>query len=428
MINKLTFDKIKIIAISFIMIAIPSIKFLSYVLYLTNVIEDSFLVNQVYVLWAMIPFLLILYIYGLYKKKDKINYIDYIIYFLIILAIISTIFSIEKTVSIYGEYHRNEGLLSILSYYLIFLNAKSIKEEKTKKFFIKIFLILGLFQVLYALIQIYLPFNIVKRYSIIYLAMGLCGNPNFLGSYMAMLVIYTSFMFIKEKNKIYLILTIIYNIGLTLAGSTGPFLSVVLTLIFIMIYLRKKETIKRFIILSLSLLITFVLINYTSIKVCEKLYNIEINAQYNIVQETKELIEQLFGINNQKIKLKELGNRRVEIWLNLLPKTKDYWLTGSGLDTIQYIYPQTRDFTVDKAHNVYLQILLTNGLFALLAYLYLLYDAFKKGLKLKDTTSQALYMVFIVYSIQAFLNISVIDVAPYFFLFFGLLYNKLNNN
>ena len=37
-----------------------------------------------------------------------------------------------------------------------------------------------------------------------------------------------------------------------------------------------------------------------------------------------------------------------------------------------------------------------------------------------------IYMAFIGYSVQAFLNISVIDVAPYYFIIIGLILSECN--
>ena len=421
--------KLKFLLIT--IITIPMLKLSSYILYFADVIETPTSMHHVVILWIMIPFLLFLYIYGLCKKNDSFTYFDIITILLTILAIISTIFAINVNVSIFGEVRRDEGLLTLISYYLIFLNAKSIKESQNKKILINTFLGLGLFQVLYSIIQVYttLPIN---RHNIPYMATGLCGNPNFLASYMSMLVILAGSLFVKTKKKIYLFLAIAYNIGLTLAQSTGPFIAIILSLIFIIIYFHKKEYIIRTLLLSLVLFFSFIITNYSSIYVQENITKNEIRTEYNI---QKELVSTFKRALNGSWHTEKIGNGRMRIWKNLIPKVKDYWILGAGIDNIRYIYPQNGRTIVNKAHNVYLQILLTNGVFALTLYLALAFITFIKGFKLKDE-NVALYMVFIVYSIQAFGNISVIDVAPYFFLVWGLVVSnftqknelKLNTN
>lgn len=419
------FDKLKLNILAIIMIAIPSFKLLSYILYLTHIIDDSFLIKHVYILWCAIPILLIIYLLGLYIKKDKINYLDIIMYILAFLALISTIFAVNVKVSIFGEIHRNEGLLTLLSYYLIFLNAKSIKNTKDKKILLKIFIYLGLFQVLYSLVESYTTWGIVKRRNGSLMAAGLCGNPNFFSSYMSMLVMLVSTLYIKTKEKMYLVLTIFYNISLTLAQSSGPFLAVAISTIFLFIYFHKKEYLKRIIIIILTLTASFYVANVTSTYVQEKIYNKEIRINYNIVKELTHSYDQFSYIGKDAQVIKKLGNNRIEIWMNLIPKVKDYWLVGAGIDNINYIYPQDGISVIDKAHNHYLQILLTNGALALILYLIICAIIFIKGFKLKND-DVCFYMLFVVYSIQAFANISVIDVAPYFFLFFGLLASNFN--
>lgn len=420
MTNNSVFEKIKVTILAVIMISIPLGKLFAYILTLSNIINDPFIINHVCVLWFAIPVLLITYILDICFKKSKFNYIDILTIILIFLAFLSTIFAVVTKISIFGMTKRNEGLLSILSYYLIFLNAKNIKKIESKKFLIDIFLYIGLFQVLYSILQIYTNFGIVRRFSIPYLAHGLCANPNFFASYMSMLVIFSSTLYIKNKNIKYLILGAIYNISLTLAQTSGVFLSVIICLIFIMIYFHKKEYIKRTLIVSLTLLIVFFITNFSSLYVQQKIFKNNIDPQYNIIKELEYTSSKLTNEKVDESVIRSLGNGRINIWMNLLPKVKNYWLVGAGLDNVAYIYPQWDSVNIDKAHNVYLQILITNGLPALIIYCGLLLIIFIKGFKLKND-DVAIYMLFVVYSIQAFANISVIDVAPYFYLFLGLL-------
>ena len=123
--NMKLLDKITYRFIILFMISIPLFKFISYVLYLSGVITDSYNFNHVYVLWLSLPVLIILYIIN-YKK---ITYIDIITYILIILALVSTIFAQDINISIFGETNRNEGLLTILNYYFVFLNVKNMERK-----------------------------------------------------------------------------------------------------------------------------------------------------------------------------------------------------------------------------------------------------------------------------------------------------------
>ena len=119
--NKFNLNKCIYLLILIIIVGLPTLKLLAYILLTTGIISDAFTINHVYLLWVSIPFLFIIYILNLIINKKEIDYLDIIIYFLIALSIVSTIFAVDKHLSIYGEYKRNEGLFSVIAYYLIFL-------------------------------------------------------------------------------------------------------------------------------------------------------------------------------------------------------------------------------------------------------------------------------------------------------------------
>ena len=85
-----------------------------------------------------------------------------------------------------------------------------------------------------------------------HMAMGLCGNPNFFGAYMAIQLSLPTVLYIKKGGKKYLFLFILFSIGLYLASSSGPMLGYVLSFILISIIFRKQY--KKIIILFLIFL------------------------------------------------------------------------------------------------------------------------------------------------------------------------------
>lgn len=429
--KKLKFEQIVYILMMIVVIGIPAMKFLSYLLFLPGIIDDSYIVNQVYVLWAVMPLLVITYIYGIKKGKYKINYSDILIYILIIFAFISTIWAVKPETALWGEYKRNEGLLSLLSYYFIFLNVKNLKKKEYLNNFIKVFTIIGIVQVIYSIIQVYTQIPIVKRYSLPYLAMGLCGNPNFLGSYMVMLSLIFFVLYLINNKRLYFILCIVFFIGLCLAGSTGPFLGFILAILFFIIFFKRRLKLKHIGLFLLVIITTFFIIDGTVNYVQEDIFGNEVNRAYNVKDELTDTFNTLFKhytkkeeTEKEKLDYVELGNGRIEIWKKLLPLIPSYLPIGAGLDNVKYIYPQSYGIIYDKAHNVYLQMILTNGIYATIAYLLLCLAIFIKGFKVKSPLMASFYIAFIGYSVQAFANISVIDVAPYFFIVLGFLYGS----
>lgn len=413
MYKKINIEKIIYILIVLVMILIPLLKLSTYIPTIEKFYVSNFEIKRVYVLWGGIFFLLATYLYQIFSKKEKIDVTDIIIYILIVLAFLSTQYAIDFEKAFFGEKYRYEGLLTILSYYFLFLNAKSIKQEKYKKNIINLFMCMGIFQSMYALLQSYTILPFIRRHSISYMAMGLCSNPNFFGSYMVMQLLIIGYMYVYNPKRTYLLIYILFGITLYIAESTGPVLSVIVTLIFSAFIIPKKT--KRIMKLLVILLLSFAFSNLS-------LEYIQNNKFENQLIENYDISSEISAI--PKKSKEEIGNGRLLIWENSLPLVKKYWLIGCGLDNFKDAYPNSGSVKFDKAHNVYLQISITNGVPALIIFLVLLFIAFIKGIKFKNHFLTPIYMAFIGYSIQAFFNISVIDVAPYYYIILGLIFSK----
>lgn len=413
MIKKLNFDKILFIYSILFIVGIPLVKLVSYYFYLNEILDSIFIINQVYVLWAMIPFLFITYVLGIKSKKYRFDWLDILMYHLIFITCVSTLFSSFRKVAVLGSYTRNEGLLSLLSYYLIFLNFKNLKSKKYLNYVIKIILGVGVFQVGYSIIQVFTDLSFVVKSLPEYMGMGLCGNPNFLGSYMVILTLYTACLYMMEGK--YIILSVIFFLGLILASSTGPFIGFFMAIIFFLIIYRKKIKLKRVGVVTLLFTLTFIahdsLLNLK--------YKSSIDPNYNVKLETIQTVETIKEGN-----IKQVGNGRLTIWKHSLPLIKDNLVIGSGPDTFLYVY---KAGVVDKAHNVYLQMLITTGIISLIIFLIILFILFTFSIRVEESITIALLIAFIGYSIQAFANISTIDVAPLYFIISGLLYYNNKN-
>lgn len=412
--KKNSVEKTIYIIIVLVMVLIPLLKLSTYIPPIEKFYINTFEIKRVYVLWIAIFFLLMTYLYSIFSKKEKIGYIDIIMYILIILAFLSTKYAINFEKSFFGEKYRYDGLLTILSYYFLFLNVKSIKQEKYKKSIIKLFIIIGIFQSIYAILQTYTEFTFIRRYSEVkYMAMGLCSNPNFFGSYIVMQLLLIGYMYIYDPKKRYLIIYILFGISLYIASSTGPVLSVFVTLIFSMFIIPKK--VKKIIKLIIVLVLSFSLANLSLKFIQNKPIEKEVFKNDYVLNEVTSISKQ---------SKQQIGSGRLIVWEKSLPLVKKYWLIGCGLDNFKNVYPNTGYIKYDKAHNVYLQISITNGVPALIIFLLLLFIAFIKGIKFKNGFLTPLYMAFIGYSIQAFFNISVIDVAPFYYIILGLILSK----
>ncbi len=163
---------------------------------------------------------------------------------------------------------------------------------------------------------------------------------------------------------------------------------------------------------------------------------------FNTIKPTHELkagafIEGKIGTyKNDAVK----GTARTSMWKSSFPWIKDYWLLGSGLDTIKYMYPVYRrpeygilegghNFTPDRLHNEYLNTLATRGIPATLVfYGGLILGWFILCLKAVYKMKEHAYAYLIIglvagasiYLGQIFFNFGVVATLVLFYIFTGL--------
>lgn len=381
------------------------------------------------ILYFLIPLEIVIYVYKIIKKEIKLNYCDIIVFLILILLMIVTNNSIDIDTSIWGAYKRNEGFLSVLCYYLLFLNSKSL-DEKQINIVIKVFFRVGIIQFVYCLLQVFFRFPGLQLFSlngVNYMAMGFQGNPNFLGSYCIMLLGLALMLYLIKGERKYFVLSIIFFINLILAQSTGPFFAFIILFIFMIVFMKIKGIIdwKKIGIVCAGFILTFIIVSNGVELYCKKVFNDKIVSSYTIKGDILNTLN-LFGVskgnNEENITIEDYGSGRITIWKNALKAVPKYFWLGSGIDTFGYVYSQNnKGLYYDKAHNEYLQILITEGIFSLILYLSLLLTLFIDGVKSNNKLVWVLMMPFIGYALQAFLNISVVFVAPTFYIIMGMM-------
>ena len=294
---------------------------------------------------------------------------------------------------------------------------------------------------IYGLLQIYSPLKWILRFTPDkQMVSGMCGNPNFFGSLMVttLSIITTKYLIQQKNTKTNILLIILFFISLINSQSTGPFLTYIITIIFLIIYLciKKKTNIKKIIYLILILISTY----FSLFIVNRYIFNIE---KCEMCDFAASLTGNKVSIDNNGVSY-TITNGRLDNWKNSLNIAKENLITGVGYDNFHLAYYEGINLTevefysvdgvlksrlkypeiLDNAHNVYLHTLVTSGLMGLIPYLVLCLLVFVKGLKTKDNLIIILLGGFVAYSIQAFANISVIHVAPIYYIIMGLMLIK----
>ncbi len=350
---------------------------------------------------------------------NKINIKKYIlVILLIVFGLISCLLSGDIKTCLIGFQYRNEGYIVILCYLCLFIVASLIKNNKYKEIIINAILILGMINIAYGCLE---ALKIIKTNS--QYPMAFTGNSNSFGALCTMYSGLSLGLYIFSKNKFYIIYLLISILGLIISGCMSAYVALIGVLLFIiiyLIYLKKTNVNISNYIKKIGIFFVCILFIYSIAVYNKSTINRDVIKMFN---EVKDILKGNISYN--------FGTNRIEIWSKTMEVAPNYLIHGIGIDRFAYamdnLYFITSKGTyVDKAHNEYLQILITQGIFALITYLLFLATIIKSCIKnMKNNyIFIALFLAITGYLIQAFFNISITRVSPILYIIMGLAYTN----
>lgn len=386
--------------------------------------------------WTKLLFMLGISLFFLYlsiRRRDQIIFMENTLenrflagYF--ILVLISLFFSLDPLISFYGSGYRHDGFLALIAYCFAYLIARNAKD--VERHFFPIITITSLLVAVYAILQFYkmdpVPIELYKL-EWIGVAFATMGNPNFLGSYLVLSIPMPIYLYFYKGKKLGLLAYAVLFFALLTTRTRGTWIGVFIALIAFLVlhHIRsgftkkqKKKAVTVF-LTSIGMILLFIL---TSGNV--------------FVTRFLSIFSDFFSIIKEEETAYLGGSSRVYIWGKVIELIKMRPFFGFGLDTMyiameMYFRGQiTYDFGVyrnfDKAHNEYLNIAVSSGLFSLFAYLGFLFFTIKKGMhNLKKHEAYVPILAAIIgYLTQAFFNIQVVMVYYIFFIYLGIVSSK----
>ncbi len=373
-----------------------------------------------------------LILYVIYRiRNNSTRYWDLIILIMSFLGYLSYYYAFDKKVALKGFLLGREGLLVIYTYYMTFLLSSVLKNTKMKNRILMTVTICGALQVIYGLLQVFRISNIfglpiVGNWKY---ASGFVFNSNFFGSYMVLLngLWMSRFFFDKEINYKNFLILFIFITGLLISGAMSAVVAllVMFCLVVFINVINKQNNIRLF-LRKIGMYLVSILLIYSVIVLWTK---------SDLTKDIKELYTQSVSTVSGNVD-ESFGTGRIYIWKEALKYLPDYIYTGIGIDNFAYIGHRDGTYIYDspkkdniiyKAHNEYLQILVTEGIFMFVTYLIFLGSIFYTGVKnIKNEKNKnlivcSLLLMFIGYSVQAFFNISMTLIAPIFFMISGML-------
>lgn len=336
--------------------------------------------------------------------------------------ILSTVFSIDSHVSFFGYYSRfNGGVLSLISYFTIFLSALLFLNKERVINLLKIMLIGGIVVALWGLPS-HFGFDFICLMVIGNLntscwtadfipqlrLFSTLGQPNWLATYLLVLIAFVLYKFITgqsllpKKFKQYApfltsLLFLLFSIELYWTNSRSGLLAYIVLVFgfFITYFLSQKNKFKKLLksTLYLPLITIFLVIVLSAWPFLSSRFNTMFIKKEVSITQTKEPLA-----STSEYKITPSSDIRLLVWQGALKLAQKYPLFGTGVETYAYSYNFTRpaehnltsewNYVYNKAHNELLNYLATTGWLGLVSYLLMfatfVYPAFNTLLKTKQ--------------------------------------------
>ncbi|MGB9911713.1 MAG: O-antigen ligase family protein [Microgenomates group bacterium] len=295
---------------------------------------------------------------------------------------LSFLFSIDRHASFWGYYSRfNGGLLSLISYSLLYWAFISNLEKQEVKKAIRIILISATIVSFYGILQHFGIDAHLWVQDVKSRVFSTLGQPNWLAAWLVALIPLTWAFILNFKFKIlnlkflYLLFAILY-LCLLFTRSRSGILGFALTYIifwsFAFLFFGKK-VLKKFLIFTVYCLIFAIIFGRDWIPGLDKIKLFPPQrVTYNPSTEKQ----------TQPLLISESGDIRKVVWKGAIEIWHHYPLFGTGPETFAYSYYWFRprehndlsewDFLYNKAHNEYLNYAACTGTLGLLTYLFLI--------------------------------------------------------
>ncbi|OGM32561.1 hypothetical protein A3D00_03490 [Candidatus Woesebacteria bacterium RIFCSPHIGHO2_02_FULL_38_9] len=319
----------------------------------SNLFFESFELPKFIFFIIAIDVLFLVFVFGnLRKAKFNADLYDVLAIVWIVIMAGSALAAGNFWYSFWGGFFRHQGIFFYIHLVAMFIVLRRFchKHEYLISYALKCLIIASLIQsgiILLQWMQLKLGVDITSYNG---RPVGTIGQPNSAAGFIAVgYAVMLGHNFIS-KNKTYLIGALFCLLGILATRSLGGFLTVlVVSFIFLFRYLSSKN------IKILTLCVFFLLL---------------LGVLY-------------LGLAKEKITTDSLGNRRVEsrlsIWQASITLFLKRPLVGYGAENLGLVFPsEYGGASIDRAHNDFLDILLTGGIFLGIIYVWMVIAALYK--------------------------------------------------
>lgn len=338
---------------------------------------------------------------------------------------ISCMMNNHKEITIYGDEFQGAGLITLCSYYVLYVATSLITRKKYREILLHFMVIFFTVTCVFGLLQFFKVPHIIANW-VVDAAHYPTRNQNAFAVFTVFLycISFAMLLYKTENKKLRICMWIVNGIaGATSLASVSSLVYVAVIMVFLLAFFLEIVTKQRRFKILLSLFLEFCFVFFI----------------FNLVSEGgifREFLSTLIGIKEADSLLDDsVGNFRMAIWKSGVKDLKEYGLWGCGIELL------CLKFTANgllgesyEAHNGYLHIWLEQGLLSIICYMVFLFALYIPGMlqffKNKwykgDAVSKVMLFAFFGFIAQDFFNINMMQVGPYFWPICGLLFIPRN--
>ncbi len=353
--------------------------------------------NYFILYYLLLPF--VFFIYALLTRKRLVFPVVSSVFFLLFL-LFSLVSSLNFSVDKQQSFELWLFYLSAFLTYIFFYNYKELGYRTIRAVVLwggVVFVSLYVFQLIFpgATIFKYVPNDEYNLFTPTY------AFHNHLGDLIGLSMMYCLYEYLRSHKKIFLALFIAAIPFLLESFSRSAYLAFTVTLTILFIWLRKKlnsTTKNRVIFFGL---ITIIVVYLTSLVVVRGL-----DEKSHVVKITENIVASLH------LPKKDILGSRPEFFYHAIRSFQQNPFFGVGPGNFIYAARQNKDKYFawsDNAHNIFLDTLVENGIFATVFFLMFLFVILKSGLKQK-----------MIFPVLAFFYLLLIFQTDYVYKFYSL--------
>lgn len=353
---------------------------------------------------------------------------------------LASIFGFNPARSLWGTLSRAEGLFTLLHFFSFFLLLISLFRNSAQWQW-----------VLRVIAMISIPIGIVailQTFGIFTLQGGGCGlegctrvngtfsNTAYYGSYLVMIIFLAIFLAVYEKKRIWQwgfgLLALVNTILLLMTGTRAGWVAVAIGLVFLAIgwfcRLPKEAKRKRIVLLGVVLVISLALLGSYLI------------PQFGWVKQGTILTTLHDRIDALALSALAGDENRFFVWQIGIQAWKEHPWLGSGLESFAYNWERLYDPKLyvgehlviepfyNRAHNVWIDLLVNTGVLGLAAYFFLLAIAIRTAVRASLQISMygilVLIAFFAAHEIHNFFSFNTMSAQLIFFTVLGFLHTQ----